>query len=100
MRAVLQHGVNLTMAAAMDLSDDQLMLSADVPVREGTSVTLYPALQDMETNMFELKGEVVQCYERHASGSFSDNRFHMGVRLELDPAQRLELARLAGRHTN
>lgn len=100
MRAVLQHGINLTMAAAVDLDDDNLLLSADVPVQTGTTVTLYPALEDMETNLFELKGEVVQCYENHLASSFGDDRFHMGVRLEMDAAQRLALAKLAGKHTN
>lgn len=100
MRAVLQHGINLTMAAAIDLSQDDLLLSADVPVQEGTAVTLYPALEDMETDLFELKGEVVTCYENHLASAFGDNRFHMGVRLEMDAEQRLSLARLAGKGLN
>ncbi len=100
MRAVLQHGINLTMAAAIDLSDDDLLVSADVPVQMGTQVTLYPALEDMETDLFELRGEVVKCYENHLASTFGDNRFHMGVRLEMDTEQRVALAKLAGKQLN
>ena len=100
MRAVLQHGVNLTMAAAVDLTDEEFLIAAEVPVESGTPITLYPALEDMESNLFELKGEVVKCYENHFASSFGDNRFHMGLRLEMSSEQRLALARLAAKSTN
>lgn len=101
LRAMMQHGTSLTLAAGVALdnsgSADGLTVTTATPVASGTEVTLYPLLDDFGNELFELKGTVTTC--ARDGGVFASNRFHVGVHLELDQVQRRQLAELVGQRS-
>jgi len=92
--------VNMNMAATLNMSDDGLLMAAGVPLKMGTPLTIFPLVDEMDVSLFELKGEVVRQYEDVLVPTYSDDRFMMGIRLELDDKQRKALARYVHKWAN
>ncbi len=92
-RIVLDDQVNLNMAATVNLSDDGLLITAGVDLRPGTPVTIFPLLNELDAQLFELKGKVVRSFEDIMVAAYSEERYLMGVRLDLTPGQKDALKR-------
>jgi hypothetical protein len=92
-RIVLDDQVNLNMAATVNLSDDGLLITAGVDLRPGTPVTIFPLLNELDAQLFELKGKVVRSFEDIMVAAYSEERFLMGVRLDLNDTQKDALRR-------
>jgi len=92
-RIVLDDQVNLNMAATVNFSDEGLLITAGVDLRPGTPVTIFPLLNELDAQLFELRGRVVRTFEDIMVAAYSEERFCMGVRLDLNPAQKEALRR-------
>jgi len=95
-RIVLNDQVNMNMAATLNLSDGGALIAAGVNIRPGTPITIFPLMDEMEADLFELKGKVVRTYEDIMVSPYSDDRFCIGVSLELTQGQRDALRRYVG----
>ena len=88
-RIVFDDQVNMNMAATVNLSDDGLLMAAGVDLALGTRVTIFPLEDKMDdASLFELKGEVVRSFEDIMVSAYADDRFQMGIRLDLSEKQK------------
>jgi len=92
-KVVLDDQVNMNMAATVDFSEDGLLLASGVSLEPGTTVAIFPLLDEMDAQLFELKGEVVRTYEDIMVSAYSEDRFCMGVALTLTELQKAALRR-------
>jgi len=93
--------LSMNMAATVNLSDDGVLIAAGVELEEGTPVAIFPLADDMDdANLFELKGEVVRTFEDIMVSAYADNRFLMGIQLDLSAQQREALRKYIESHKN
>ena len=92
-RVVLDDQTNMNMAATVDFSQDGLLLASGVSLEPGTPVAIFPLLDEMDAQLFELKGEVVRTYEDILVSAYSEDRFCMGIALALTELQKAALRR-------
>ena len=92
-RLVFEDQVNVNLAATVNFSDDGLLISSGVPLDIGTEVTIFPLSDELDARLFKLKGKVVRSFEDVLVSAYADDRFHMGIKLELNETQRQVLAR-------
>lgn len=94
LRVVLDDQVNLNMAATLDLSDEGILLAAGVYLRPGTKVSIFPLCDELDPNLAEIRGEVVRTFEDILVEVYSEDRYRMGVKLNLDDSQRQAIRKL------
>jgi len=92
-RIVFDDQVNMNMAATLNVSDDGLLVAAGVCLPPGTPVTIFPLLDEMDPKLAELQGMVVRSYEDILVSAYSDDRFRMGIRLDVDEPTKIALRR-------
>lgn len=93
-QVVLKDSVNMNAAATVDLSDDGLLISSGVQLDPGTKVAIYPLLDEMDPHIFRVEGEVVRSFEDILVSAFSEDRFQMGISLDVTTQQRQALRKL------
>ena len=88
LKIVFDDQVNLNTAATINLSDDGLLMASGVEIPHGTPISIFPLLDEMDPNLFELKGKVVRTFEDIMVSAYADDRFMMGIQLDVDDAQK------------
>ncbi len=95
-RVVFDDTVNFNCAATLNISQEGALLSSDVPLERGTRITLIPLPEDEieedALNLLEFTGEVVRSFEDIMVSAYAKDRFRMGIRLDVDEAQRQALS--------
>lgn len=99
-QVVLKDQINMNTAATVDLSDGGLLISSGIQLDPGTKVTIFPLLDEMDPKLFQVEGEVVRAFEDILQSPFSDDRFLMGIRLDVDAHQRLALRKILDAQLN
>lgn len=100
MRIVFDDHVNMNVAATLNISDDGLLVSSGVELPRGTPISIFPLDDELDAQLFELKGKVVRAFEDIMVSAYADDRFIMGIHLDLTELQRAALARYVENHTN
>lgn len=94
-RVVFDDAVNFNCAATLNLSMEGALLSSDVPLELGTRITLIPLpeneVEEDALNLLEFSGEVVRSFEDILVSAYAKDRFRMGIRLDVDAAQKQAL---------
>lgn len=94
-RVVFDDTVNFNCAATLNLSKEGALLSSDVPIERGTHITLIPLPEDEieedALNLLEFTGEVVRSFEDIMVSAYAKDRFRMGIKLDVDEAQKQAL---------
>jgi hypothetical protein len=95
-RVVFDDSVNFNCAATLNISKEGALLSSDIPLERGTRVTLIPLPEDEieedALSLLEFSGEVVRSFEDIMVCAYAPDRFRMGIRLDVDEAQRQALS--------
>jgi hypothetical protein len=95
-RVVFDDTVNFNCAATLNISQEGALLSSDVPLERGTRITLIPLpeneIEEDALNLLEFTGEVVRSFEDIMVSAYAKDRFRMGIRLDVDEAQKQALA--------
>jgi hypothetical protein len=95
-RVVFDDSVNFNCAATLNISQEGALLSSDIPLERGTRITLIPLPEDEieedALNLLEFSGEVVRSFEDIMVSAYAKDRFRMGIRLDVDEAQRQALS--------
>ncbi len=95
-RVVFDDTVNFNCAATLNISQEGALLSSEVPLERGTRITLIPLPEDEieedALNLLEFTGEVVRSFEDIMVSAYAKDRFRMGIRLDVDEAQRQALS--------
>jgi hypothetical protein len=99
-RIVLDDQVNMNMAATLNVSDDGMLMAAGVELPRGTSVTIFPLDDELDARLFEMRGKVVRSYEDIMVSAYADDRFMMGIQLDLNENQRDALRKYIQQHAN
>jgi len=93
---VFDDAVNFNCAATLNLSLEGALLSSDIPLERGTRITLIPLPEDEieedSLNLLEFTGEVVRSFEDIMVSAYAKDRFRMGIRLDVDEAQKQALS--------
>ena len=100
MRIVFDDHVNMNVAATLNISDDGLLVSSGVELPKGTPISIFPLDDELDAQLFELRGKVVRAFEDIMVSAYADDRFIMGIHLDLTELQRTALARYVESHTN
>jgi hypothetical protein len=88
MRIVFDDQVNMNVAATLNISDDGFLVSSGVELAKGTPISIFPLDAELDGRLFELRGQVVRAFEDIMVSAYADNRFMMGIRLDLTDGQR------------
>ena len=98
MQVVFRDDLNLNMAASLNVSESGLLVSSDVSLDPGTHIALFPLLDEMDPELYKLDGEVVRSCEDIMVSPYADDRFHMGIRLDLTEKQTEALRQFLGKN--
>jgi len=95
-RVVFDDTLNFNCAATLNLSQEGALLSSEIPLEQGTRITLIPLPEDeIEENalsLLEFTGEVVRSFEDIMVTAYAKDRFRMGIRLDVDESERQALS--------
>jgi hypothetical protein len=100
MRIVFDDHVNMNVAATLNISDDGLLVSSGVELPRGTPISIFPLDDELDARLFELKGKVVRSFEDIMVSAYADDRFMMGIRLDLTDPQKEALGKYIADHAN
>ncbi len=93
-RVVCDNGEVRNVLSTLRFSGDSVLITGGIRLEKGTRVTLMPVGEELAPALFELKGTVVHVYENILTSAFADDRFLMGVRLNVGPEQLLAIRQL------
>lgn len=100
MRIVFDDHVNMNVAATLNISDDGLLVSSGVELPKGTPISIFPLDDELDARLFELRGRVVRSYEDIMVSAYADDRFMMGIHLDLTEPQKEALSKYIQSHIN
>jgi hypothetical protein len=100
MRIVFDDHVNMNVAATLNISDGGLLVSSGVELPKGTPISIFPLDDELDAQLFELKGKVVRSFEDIMVSAYADDRFMMGIHLDLTDPQKDALSKYIADHVN
>jgi len=100
MRIVFDDHVNMNVAATLNISDDGLLVASGVELPRGTPISIFPLDDELDARLFELRGKVVRSYEDIMVSAYADDRFMMGIHLDLTDPQKDALSKYIREHAN
>jgi hypothetical protein len=93
-RVVCDDSKGLHVLSTLRFSGDSVLITGGIRLELGSKVTLMPDGEGFSTVLFELRGTVVHVYENILTPAFANDRFLMGIRLEVGPEQLLAIRNL------